>query len=226
MAGSSAAIAIGLHRSGSSCLAGVLHKLGVHLGNQLGGYESTGGLEAVALTQLCERAFPFPTTALAMPRDQLVSELRSFINEKRREANWKNTIAGGKYPHLCALGDDLQTACGDALRVIHINRPLDESIQSLKKRSAKETGWLNIPDDQAEAVQRWLCDEKSEFLAKIDHLTVEFDDLRSDPAGQVERIVQYLELTPTGDQVADAIGHVIPNDSTCSAYNAGEVAAS
>ncbi len=38
----------------------ILHHLGVHMGNQLGGYESTGGGEAIGLAKLCERAMPFP----------------------------------------------------------------------------------------------------------------------------------------------------------------------
>jgi hypothetical protein len=201
---------IGLHRSGSSALAGVLHNLGVHLGNKLGGYEPAGGFEAVTLAHLCERAYPFPATELAVPRPQLVRDLSSFVQEKRREAHWKNTIAGGKYPHLCAMGDELKEICGDALRVIHINRPLDESIASLKKRSARSNDWLRITDEQAEAVQRWLWERKAALLDSVDHLAVEFDDLISDPAEQVERIIQYLNLTPSEDQIAHAINHVAP----------------
>jgi len=201
-------VVVGLHRSGSSALAGVLHKLGVHLGNQLGGYEPTGGFEAITLAHLCERAYPFPSTTLAVPREQLVGKLRSFIDEKRREAFFKNMIAGGKYPHLCAMGEELREICGDALRVIHINRPLDESIASLKKRSAKETGWLHITDDQVEAVQRWLWDRKTAFLTEADHLTVEFDDLRTNPAGQIEQIIEHLRIEPTDAQIASAISHV------------------
>jgi len=200
---------IGLHRSGSRCLAGVLHKLGVHMGNQLGGYEPRGGFEAIALAHLCERAYPFPSTELAVPREQLVRELRSFIDEKRREAFFKNTIAGGKYPHLCAMGDELREVCGPRnLRVIHINRPLAESLASLKKRSAKESGWLRITDDQAEAVQRWLWERKSALLAEVEHLAVVYEDLRFDPTGQVERIIDYLNITPSDTQIAAAVGHV------------------
>lgn len=199
---------IGLHRSGSSALAGVLHKLGVHLGNQLGGYEPSGGFEAVTLAHLCEHAYPFPSTTLAIPREQLLRDLRSFIAEKRLEAQWKNTIAGGKYPHLCAMGDELREICGDALRVIHINRPLDESIASLKKRSAAAKDWLRIGDERAEAVQRWLWERKAAFLDTVDHLTIEFDDLLTEPAAQVDRVIEYLALKATDDQRAAAIAHV------------------
>ncbi|MBI1371012.1 MAG: hypothetical protein GC162_20450, partial [Planctomycetes bacterium] len=199
---------IGLHRSGSSALAGVLHHLGVHLGNKLGGYEPAGGFEAVTLAHLCERAYPFPTIELAVPRPQLVRDLSSFVQEKRREAHWKNTIAGGKYPHLCAMGDELKEICGDALRVIHVNRPLDESIASLKKRSARSNDWLRISDEQAEAVQRWLWDRKAALLDSVDYMTIEYDDLLADPAPQVDQILKYLKISVSLEQRAAAIAHI------------------
>lgn len=40
----------------------VMHHLGVHMGNELGGYEATGGGEAIGLAQLCEKAMRFPKT--------------------------------------------------------------------------------------------------------------------------------------------------------------------
>jgi len=106
------------------------------------------------------------------------------------------------------MGDELREICGDALRVIHINRPLDESIASLKKRSAKSNDWLRISDDQAEAVQRWLWERKTAFLDEVEHLTIEFDDLRTNPATQIERIIEHLGIEPTDAQIANAVGHV------------------
>ncbi|MBI1373643.1 MAG: glycosyl transferase family 25 [Phycisphaera sp.] len=199
---------VGLHRSGSSCLAGVLHHLGVHMGNRLNGYEPAGGFEAEGLAHLCERAYPFPSTNLAIPCSTLIEELRGWIGDRRREAHWKNSIAGGKYPHLCAMGEELQTVCGRRLRVIHIDRPLDRSIESLKERSRKEAGWLNITDEQCERVQRWLWERKTAFLAGVDHLTIGFDDLRADPVAQVGRVIAFLGIDPTEAQRAAAVRHV------------------
>jgi hypothetical protein len=51
---------LGPHRSGTSCVAMVMHHLGVHMGNELGGYEATGGGEAIGLANLCENAMRFP----------------------------------------------------------------------------------------------------------------------------------------------------------------------
>ena len=202
---------IGLHRSGSSCLAGILHKLGVHMGNQLGGYDPRGGFEAAGLARICERAYPFPSTKLAIPREQLLRDLRAWITDRRREAAAKKTIAGGKYPHLCAMGDELREICGDGLRVIHIDRPIEESIQSLKKRSAKESGWLRTTDEQAETVQHWLLEHKKAFLGgKVEHLAISFSDLMESPCSEVERLCRFLGLKPTETQLDSALAHVCP----------------
>jgi hypothetical protein len=199
---------IGLHRSGSSCLAMLLHKLGVHMGNVLGGYESTGGGEAVGLAQLCERAARFPSTQIKFSKNKLRRQLSGWVRDRQREAMQRGTIAGGKYPHLCVMGEHLQAICGQALRVIHINRSLEESIESLKRRSRMAKGWLHVTDDQAEAVQRWLWEAKEAFLRNVDHLTVEYNDLLRDPLQQIERVIEYLEISPTEEQIATAIAHV------------------
>ena len=54
-------VVLGLHRSGSSCLAMMLHKLGIHMGKNLVGIEGVrgGGGEAADLMKICEKAMPF-----------------------------------------------------------------------------------------------------------------------------------------------------------------------
>ena len=92
---------IGLHRLGSSALAGVLHKLGVHLGNQLGGYEPTGGFEAITLAHLCERAYPFPSTVLAVPREHLMRELPNSticVSIRRGRSNGSSNTSASNRP--------------------------------------------------------------------------------------------------------------------------------
>jgi hypothetical protein len=119
-------------------------------------------------------------------------------------------MAGGKYPHLCGMGAALREACGDRLRIIHSERPLDESIASLRDRSRHATGWLHVDDAQAERVQRWLWEAKHELLQELPHLSVAFADLLADPRREIERIVAWLELAPSEDAVARAVAHVRP----------------
>jgi hypothetical protein len=202
---------IGLHRSGSSCLAGVLHKLGVHMGDRLSGHEKTGGFEALGLAHLCEAAYPFPSTELQIPLDDLRARLAEHIRYVRRSAHAKGLqAAGGKYPHLCAMGPLLKEICGDSLRVIHIDRPLAASIKSLQARSAACKGWLHISDASAEEVQRWLDSCKLGFLRAEEHLTVKYGQLLNDPAGEIRRIGIHLDIMSSEAQVADALSHVRP----------------
>jgi hypothetical protein len=202
---------IGLHRSGSSCLAGVLHNLGVHMGDKLTGYEPTGGFEAVELMVLCESAYPFPSTEPAMPQGEIVAQLRRYVAHVRATAARQGKhMAGGKYPHLCAMGMALREVCGDRLRVIHSERPLDESIESLKDRSRSATGWMAADEQQVERVQRWLWEAKHELLRQVPHLDVAFADLLAAPLPEIERIVSWLDLEPSEEAVARAVAHVRP----------------
>ncbi len=94
---------LGPHRSGTSCVAMVMHHLGVHMGNELGGYEATGGGEAIGLAQLCEKAMRFPATDPKTADGQLSKQLKAWIVARKAEAIRDRTVAGGKYPHLCRL---------------------------------------------------------------------------------------------------------------------------
>jgi hypothetical protein len=200
---------MGLHRSGSSATAMVLHKLGVSMGDRLGGYEGRngGGGEAVGLAAICERAARFPATEIGIDRLELSRQLSGWVRGRLA----KRTIAGGKYPHLCAMGPELVAAAGDGLRVIVCDRPLAESIDSLQRRSRKSHGWLAVTDDQAEAVQRWLWDEREKFLETIPPesvFRVNWDYMKTEPAAVVAALVEFLGLEPEAAQSEAAAGHI------------------
>jgi hypothetical protein len=206
---------IGLHRSGSSCLAGVLHLLGVHMGDLLGGFEPTGGFEAFDLAELCEDVYPFPQTEPRLPHGEVVRRLRRYVAEAcRSAARQAKQLAGGKYPHLCAMGDPLREVCGARLRVIHIDRPLEESIASLQTRSRRASGKIAAKDADAERVQRWLWHSKQEFLRQVPHLDVQFADLLADPRAEIERVAAWLRISPPDYSVARAVEHVRPERAT------------
>lgn len=201
---------LGVHRSGSSCLAGVLHKLGVFMGNQLGDKESTGNYEAQELSELCEAAYPFPSFELQIESDQLESKFSSYIQRLQRDARSHNQLAGGESPHFCLMGDLLKKVAGEHLKVIHINRPLEESIESLKTHSHNESGILAASDEACERLQRELWKHKNKFLQTQDHLTVDFHSLLADPESVVSEIIEYLKILPTQKQRAAAVAHVRP----------------
>ena len=197
---------IGLHRSGSSCVAMMLHKLGVNMGDRIGGYESKngGGGEAAGLAAICESAARFPRASVKSPSSAAL-KVSGWVSRRMK----KHKISGGKYPHLCAFGEALRATCGSRLRIIHCDRPLEDSIESLKRRSRLCRGWLAATDEQCEAVQRWLWDCKNKFLATQEHHTVRHEDLLENPAAVVDGIIEYLGLSPTDEQRDAAISHVL-----------------
>lgn len=201
---------VGLHRSGSSCLAGVLHKLGVFMGRQLGGCEPTGGFEDLGFTRLCEAVFPFPTIERRLAVPVVARELRRWLATHRTDAGHLRGSTGGKYPHLCAMGEELVAAAGSSLRVVHIDRPLEESVASMVSRSgrARPGTFLDASPEQCEQLQCWLWTQKHRFLGRVPHLTVPYHELLADPARQVRRLQDYLGLSPTGEQRKAAVAHV------------------
>ncbi|HCS51899.1 glycosyltransferase family 25 protein [Rubinisphaera sp.] len=205
---------LGLHSSGSSCLAGVLHHLGFHMGNEFSGYYGKNpesqkcGFEAVGLSSLCEQAFPFPETKSKWLTERIENQLRLWINEKRREACEKNTIAGGKYPQLCLMGNALHAICQDHLKLIVSNRPIEQSIESLCKR---------FPDIDSEIIihhQKILENGKQELIGKLRQsavLIVEYEELLQSPRKQMERIIKFCEINPSEEQMEKACHWVDPN---------------
>jgi hypothetical protein len=180
---------VGLHRSGSSCLAGCLHAMGVHMGNVFTGCEANGGYEAKDLANICEKAMPFPGTDMLMDNVKLRKRFGKWIAARTGEAQKKETMAGGKYPHLCALLPAVKDICGEALKVVHIDRPIEDSIASLIKRESHRH-----KPEKLEACQRFLYEEKTKNLAEVDHITVNYIQLVNDPYKELSRIVEYLGL--------------------------------
>ena len=217
---------IGLHRSGSSVTAGILHRLGVHMGNRLIGYENrgTGGFEAHGLAKICEQAYPFPATEPAVDREVTRRELRQWLDHRMAEAAHHGTLAGGKYPHLCFLVDMLLELEPES-RFIHIDRPLDESIHSLTDRSAKARDWLRATPEQCENLQRALDAAKRTSLARLEPLaaaahssgapgptllTIHYHALLADPASHIDRIIAFLGLAVRLEQRQAAVTLVEP----------------
>lgn len=195
---------IGLHRSGSSVTAGILHRLGAHMGNRLIGYENrgTGGFEAHGLARICEEAYPFPSIDRAVPIETTRRRLREWIDARQREAAWRGTVMGGKYPHLCFM-IDLLLELEPESRFVHIDRPIDESIRSLVDRSVKATDWLRATSEQCERLQRALWEAKTAALASAPEghvLTLNYHDLLATPQVQVGRVVDFLGLRVRPEQ--------------------------
>jgi len=204
---------IGLHSSGSSALAGMLHYLGVNMGDLLGGFygtdpENSCGFEAKGLMDLCEACIPFPTIKYAKKRQAMWRMLHKWINQRRTKAAKLGMLVGGKYPMLCRLGAQLMNICQENLRVIHVDRPFHESVQSLVRR---EKG--RHSSEVLRVHQQWLWDGKHWLLKELadkqqEVLDISFHDLAKTPIQQAERIIRYLDLKPSQERFLKAVQYI------------------
>jgi hypothetical protein len=205
---------LGPHRSGTSCVAMVMHHLGVHMGNQLGGYETTGGGEAMGLARLCEKAMRFPALDPTIGDPQLVKQLKAWIVTRKAEAIRDRTVAGGKYPHLCRFANHLYEALGNSLRIIAVDRPIEASIRSLQDRSKRHPGqWFAAGDEACDKIQRSLLEHREAFIQEHPEVPVhriDFANLTEDPATVVNELVKFLGIEPTAEEIESAIAHVNP----------------
>ncbi|KAA5541548.1 glycosyl transferase family 25 [Roseiconus nitratireducens] len=206
---------LGPHRSGTSCVAMICHHLGVHMGNQLGGFEATGGGEAVGLMELCEAVMKFPAADPTISDSDLTYRLKKFFVGKKSEAVRDETVAGGKYPHLCRFADHIHKAIGNSMRIIAVDRPIEASIRSLQSRSRKHRGnWYAATPQQCEQLQRSLLKHREDFIAAHPDIPVhriDFASLTSNTKHEVERLVKFLGIAPDPDEIDAAVGHVNPN---------------
>lgn len=187
---------LGLHNSGSSALAGVIHKLGVSMGDlwaPAAHDKNGGGFEARYLAKLCERLMPFPSTQLKVPERAVAPALLKWMNSR------KGIRLGMKYPHLCYFAQFLPD-----VQVIHADRPLAESVRGLQRRERGRTC-----ERKCRTIQTYLEGHKRAYLQSHDHLNVKYADLLKDPRGQIERLCHYLDISPTETQMEEAEAHIL-----------------
>lgn len=201
---------LAIHRTLSGCLAECLEWLGVWMG------ATTHRGEDEQLALLCEREMPFPSTRMRGRTAERVSarsrELLAWYEAQR--ALTGPAPIGAKYPHLCAWGSEFAKCekAGLRLKIINLERPIEESIESLVDRSLAEprsSPWY-ATREQCRRLERVLADAKRSFLAGRRYLTVQAHDLLRDPGRELARVVDYLGLRPTAQQFRDAVAHVDP----------------
>lgn len=201
---------VGLHSSGSSALAGALYHLNLHLGNRLVGMYGKppiNGGEAEGLARLFEAALPVPKTDWIIPIEKVEKRLLSWINDRRREAIKRGLVAAGKYPQLAATADFLPEELGDNLKIIHIDRPIEESIRSLQRR------FRNVDPECIAAHQRRLYEGTQLFKEKVkpeNFFEIQFSDLVKNPKAVLSSIPGNFGLTYTPAQLEAAAAYIEP----------------
>src|SRR6266850_196200 len=117
---------LGLYRSGSTVVAGVLHHLGVDMGAPyFGGY-----YESDWLSKQLRIWWDEPRLQEKVPQTERVRVLAEWIQKREQAgARW----VGMKHPLLSLCGEDLIKAWGEQTRFIRCCRPLPESVESMQR---------------------------------------------------------------------------------------------
>jgi hypothetical protein len=190
---------LGLYRSGSTAVAGILHHLGIHMGKEFWGHY----YEPLWLSQQLREWWNEPHLVEKTSREERIRVLAKWIAEREADSH---TVCGAKHPLLSLCGADLVSAWGPQTRFVWSHRAPEDSIASLESE-----GWW--ASEIAHGCQRTLWDEVSRFFSEQPHHRVEHLRLLNDPAGEIDRLIAYLELKPTPAQLEAAIRFVQPRSA-------------
>lgn len=216
-------VVLGLNSSGSSCIAGVLHALGVNFGNNLQGRygnepDTPGkcGFEDRTLVEICESTITFPRRyAKLMPRE-VKNLFEEFVDGiVSNPENKDSRLLGLKYPSLCLMTYELATALA-AYPVLWVTSDRISSVcaESWAVKHNMESG-QGIPLHVFRAWQDWLFISREDFLlrcvAKENLLRVDFEKLVERPAKVIGEIASKLGVGLDAPKLDRAISFVRPD---------------
>ncbi len=190
---------LGLYRSGSTATAGILHHLGVDMGGPFWG----NYYEPYSLSERLREWWNEPFLEAQVDRAERVQAFRQWGDSR---AAYDQHSIGCKHPLLSLCGDDLIEAWGAETRFIWTCRPLDESIDSIVR--------LNWWPAHAERAQRTLWEATHDFFSGTEHLRIEFADMLDNPRRQAERIIEFVGIQPTEEQLDAAVKFIQPRDNS------------
>jgi hypothetical protein len=68
-----------------------------------------------------------------------------------------------------------------------------------------------VSDEQAEAVQRWLWEERNKFLSQIDEsrvLRLPWRQTQEAPEVSAAALIEFLGISPSPERVTAAVAHI------------------
>lgn len=197
---------LGAYRGGTSCVAGVLHHLGVRMGDDLAPADSinpTGYFECQRLLDLCKHIVDHPSLSRRFSGEQISGLLRQWAYQRSLSAK-RDGYLGAKHPVLCCLEEEMQAAWGDAKFVV-VDRPVDQVLNSIQR-----TGW-GWSREEASIATHIVLSQREELLRNCDSsrfVRVDFQELCRNPSDVVQRLQNWLSLPASESQIRAAVGHV------------------
>ncbi len=196
---------LGSFRSGSSCVAGAMHSLGINMGKVWFQANKSacpkGSFEAKFLHKACMTCYPEPSFAAAVTYQKRVELLKSW------GAGRPGPVCGAKNPKLCLMVAEMVEAW-PGCKFIVIDRPIEESAKSLDM-----LGWWK-PKVDAMALTKRLIEARDKALSDAPEgrvLRIQFHEFLADPKANLEKIAAFAKITPSKDQFDEAVSFVDPS---------------
>lgn len=186
-------LVMGGPRAGTSLCAGIIHNLGVHMGDDLGDvndWNPLGFYEDGEFSDIYSRmCFGDGTGSIDayMPVSASLgglSEIHSNAIARRCHRSW-----GVKSARLCYVLKDFISACPLPIKVIRMDRNENEMVASWQARSGVSVSVAKATIGNAKAAT-----EKAINECRPSVLTIRFDDLVNNPTTAVKSISMFLDV--------------------------------
>ncbi|MDH3584305.1 MAG: glycosyltransferase family 25 protein, partial [Phycisphaerae bacterium] len=192
---------LGPYRGGTSCVAGILHKLGVNMGGNFPRMvKDYPTWEAEMLGNLCREFYKEPELAETSTYEQRVARLRDWANVRRRAC--AGEPCGGKHPLMCLMVPEILEAWGEDTKFVLPVRSPGDVVASLTK-----VGWWH-----PQARERTTAKLIDQLVCGIENAAhwhvVPFTTLREHPEVIVNGLIEFLGIEPAPDQIQEAIESV------------------
>lgn len=189
---------LGLYNSGSTAIAGVLHRLGVNMGPPFWRSSDDNDLhnfyEPVDLSWHLRRWWNEPGIIEKTDAADRIRFLERWI--ELQECTHPGP-SGAKHPLLSLCGDDLITAWGADIQFIWSWRPLEQSIAGLQRR-----GWF---PGYEESLQQQLWDALNDFDSRHSNIVrLDWTQVQSDPLEATRQLAALAGLERSDEQLLTA----------------------
>jgi len=198
---------VGPFRSGTSCVAGMLHTLGVSMGKRFppnAPVNAKGFFEAVHLRRICAWIYPNQRAqelAPAVGFDQRVQMLKQHIEFRTGDSN----PLGVKHPDLCVMVPEMAEAW-PGVKIVSVTRDLDAVVASMNQPGL----FPRMPEEQRRSVASRMIATRDADIARLNApcLCLNFADVLDDPQRTVDQLVAFAGISPTTEQTAAAVAFV------------------
>ncbi len=202
-------IILGMHRSGTSMVAGVLHNLGINMGDACIGasvnnpYGHFEDINLIALNQRILQAadadWKNPPSAKKILRlkGRFDNQIRKLLkNVKAGDRGWKDPRTSLTIPlFLPHLKNPYFIVCRRRKKAVN---------KSLQKRSLLEIDGKKLWKKYNQRIDKFF--KKHSDLKKIE---VEYEKFVRQPQQNIDEIISFLEISPTKQQISRARANII-----------------